>query len=152
MQVEFRSLPVEILTTWNAAWPDGSSSISVWQLRRSLQIYAQKKMDIELHVVPYQLGLWLLKNGWTKQEPEKSRRWKKQQSTTDAEAKEPARAELRTTQLAQKFTARHRPWYIDFKYDSLRLSSLTFTKNVIFEKRTESEPECTGSFAISPKL
>ena len=141
MQNEFRALPKEILATWNAAWPDGSSSISVGQLKKSLQIYAEKKMDIELQVVPYHLGLWLLKNGWTKIKPMKSRRWKKEQSTTNAEAKSPAKANLRTTQVAQEVPARHRPWYIDFKYDSLRLSKLTFTKNVIFEKRAESEPE-----------
>ena len=141
MQVEFRSLPIEILTTWNAEWPDGSSDISVWQLKKSLQIYVEKEMDTELQVVPYHLGLWLLKNGWAKIKPMKSRRWKKEQSTTNAEAKSPAKANLRTTQVAQKVPARHRPWYIDFKYDSLRLSKLTFTKNVIFEKRAESEPE-----------
>ena len=44
------------------------------------------------------------------------------------------------TQMADDGPARHRPWYIDFKDDRLRLSELTFTKNVIFVNRAASEP------------
>ena len=37
--------------------------------------------------------------------------------------------------------ARRRPWYIDFRTDPWRQSVLQWTKNIIFETRTESEPE-----------
>ena len=108
---------------------------------KSLQIYTEKQMDMDLKVVPSELGFWLLENGWTRQEPEKSRRWKKQHSSMDTDARAPTKPELRHLRCSQKFSARHRPWYIVFKYDPLKLSSLAFTKNVIFEKRTKTEPE-----------
>ena len=108
---------------------------------KSLKIHTEKKMDKVLRVVPCELGLWLLENGWTKQEPRESRRWKKHRSSIDATRMDGTSAKLETIQGSQIFSTRHRPWYIDFKNDSLKLSSLTYTKNVIFEKSTKTGPE-----------
>ena len=139
--MKFRALPVEILTSWNDAWPQGSNAISVKQLMKSLQMHTEKEMDTVLRVVPYELGVWLLKNGWTKQEPRECKRWTKHRSSIDATRMGGASAKLESIQGSQIFSTRHRPWYIDFKNDSLKLSSLTYTKNVIFEKTTKTGPE-----------
>ena len=108
MQVKFRALPKEVLATWNAEWPAGSWDTTK-KLRNALQSYVRKKMG-DLQVSIKKLGSWLSRNGWTKKIAKG--KWRKKDGL-----------------------ANHRVLYIDFMGDPLRLSKLTFTKNVIFVNR-----------------
>ena len=146
MRLDLTSLTREDIAFWNARWSAGSTS-NTQELHQDLQFCMREKMNSNLDINTKRLGHWLCKNGWA---PTRGlgnkRQWKKKQQITLTGSDHVGDSDETTTHKVDQALARHKPWYIDLRNESLHFSKLEVLKNVIFIDREESEPSVYWDF------
>ena len=146
MRLDLTSLTREDIAFWNARWSAGSTS-NTQELHQDLQFCMQEQMDSKLDINTKRLGHWLCKNGWT---PTRGlgnkRQWKKKQLCTLTKSDQVGDSNEATTHKKDQALARHKPWYIDLRNESLHFSKLEVLKTVIFIDREDTEPSVYWDF------
>ena len=146
MRLDLTSLTREDIAFWNARWSAGSTS-NTQELHQDLQFCMQEQMDSKLDINTKRLGHWLCKNGWT---PTRGlgnkRQWKKKQLCTLTKSEQVGDSNEATTHKIDQALARHKPWYIDLRNESLHFSKLEVLKTVIFIDREDTEPSVYWDF------